>query len=42
MSVNSSTIARLNIRDNMIKDAGMLILAKALIHNKSIVHLDIC
>lgn len=35
-------IARLNLRENQIRDQGIKILAEALSKNSSIVHLDIC
>lgn len=40
MHVNG--FARLNIRENMLRDSSIKILATALIKNKTIVHLDIC
>ena len=34
-------VAKLNLRDNQLKDEGMDILAKALATNSSIMHLDV-
>lgn len=42
MASNENGIARLNLRENMLRDNGMRILAQAISKNQSIVHLDIC
>jgi len=39
---NDSRFAKLNLRENMLKDSGIKILADALGRNSSIIHLDIC
>ena len=39
---NEFGIARLSLRENMLRDNGIAILAEALAMNQSIVQLDIC
>lgn len=38
---NSSSVARLNLRENILKDEVIMVLARALKNNKSIVELNL-